>query len=175
MINLAGKKDCDFYIKVELTRCGIPIEDSPRSSAISEVPYSLQGKIKTNNGDLVFTRAWRYWVVKGEVPLDVANKLYADSASDDIRVDGHCGNVPPEDPWIKRIDKEGRQLVLDEDLSQRKAFKEFNLDPSKYHFINNKDNLDLYTHRAFIETYHIDSEMGLRVFADTIKSNNNNL
>lgn len=72
MRNLAGDKDCDKFIRAELTRCGIEIVEGERSTG--EVPSSLTGRL----GTFTFRRAWYYWIVNGPMPLDVAKRLYAD-------------------------------------------------------------------------------------------------
>ena len=119
MENLAGRKDCDEYIRRELERCRIDIVEVELTR--SEVPYTLEGRL----GDFEFRRAWYYWVVRGSVPLEVAQEIYADPVGHtDIRVAGNAGCPPPEE-WA---------------------------------------------HRGFVELYHVDTEVGLRLFADTIKA-----
>lgn len=56
MKNLAGDKNCDRQIRVELTAAGIRVVDIPIRSN-SEVPYSLIGDYR----GWVFERAWYYW------------------------------------------------------------------------------------------------------------------
>lgn len=106
MKNLAGNKESDKFIKIELEKAKIPIIkiDSPEG----ECQYTLIGKL--NNW--IFTRAWYYWVCttneKG-IPLNIAlkmhNKQYPDQMFDheqekgnygnSIRVGGHCGCPSP--------------------------------------------------------------------------------
>lgn len=125
MRNLAGDHECDAWIKYELTRARIPIEqiEVPHGS---EVPYRMIGRL----GPIEFRRAWTYWVSNGPVAIEVARRLYADPVGrTDIRVDGHCGCPPPEAPWV-----------------------------------------DVIGGHEFVTTYHIDSEIGLRFFADVIRA-----
>ena len=95
MKNLAGRKDCDKFIKQELTEAGIEIVLLPEPTS-REVPFSISGRLR----NFTFERAWYYWVVKGDVPLHIAKELYADPVGcKDVRVCGHCGCPPPED-WL---------------------------------------------------------------------------
>lgn len=95
MINLAGCVNCDKFINSELAGAGIAVEHITEAHC-SEVPYTLTGKL----GKYTFRRAWYYWVVRGDVPLAVAQELYANEiGKKDVRVVGHCGRPPPED-WL---------------------------------------------------------------------------
>jgi hypothetical protein len=97
MPNLAGRHECDEYIKAELLMADIPGVLEPHE--YSEVPYSYIGYLNGFN----FRRAWTYWVVSGPVPLDIAKKLYEDpEGKQSVRVAGHCGCPPPEE-WAKTI------------------------------------------------------------------------
>lgn len=40
MINLAGVRECDTYMRSELVQAGVPIIDIPREN--SEVPYTVR-------------------------------------------------------------------------------------------------------------------------------------
>ena len=163
MKNLAGVKDCDVYIREELTKARINVV--PCELTHSEVPYRLIGKL----GEFEFWRAWYYWVVTGPMPLELAKELYEDPVGKvDIRVDGHCGCPPPEDPWLKYIDADGFKLVRE---SERKEFEEaFEgrlpeiLSTQKIRFSDDRAR----DGKAFVECYHIDTMAGLRLFADTI-------
>lgn len=120
MRNLAGCKDADTVIAEELRRCRIeprPLDDDERHG---EVPATIGGRL----GALTFRRAWYYWMVHGDVPLAIAERLYADPIGRaDIRVAGHCGCPPPSE-WAVA---------------------------------------------GYVSTYHIDSEAGLRIFADAVR------
>lgn len=92
MINLAGRKDCDTFIRQELEGAGVPIVTV--HTVHSEVPYALIGRM----GRFEFHRAWYYWMVSGNVPMDAANEMYADPVGvTDVRVVGHCGCPPPKE------------------------------------------------------------------------------
>lgn len=165
MENLAGKKDCDIEIKEELERSRIEIVfNQPREG---EVASSLRGKL----GPFSFQRAWVYWMVSGPLPLDVAEELYADPVGKtDIRVSGHCACPPPEAPWITWKSTDGKTVLPKSQEAEWIRFAE------KYQFI--KDEMAEYIFnddpsgvgaKPYIESYHIDTEVGLRFFADTVK------
>src|SRR3990167_10404866 len=109
MINLAGRADCDEYIRLELSRCGIEIVKHPEP-CLGEVASKLTGKL----GNFTFERAWYYWMVKGLVPLEVAKILYEiPVGKTDIRVAGHCACPPPEHPWLTYRNQRGQEVHLD--------------------------------------------------------------
>jgi hypothetical protein len=170
MINLAGRIDCDKIIEQELKRAKISIVYVGKSK--DEVPFSIEGKI----GDVTFRRAWYYWIATGKIPLNIALSLYKDPVGKtDIRVSGHCGQPPPEDPWIKYEDKFGHQIILDENGLEQKSLFSFRKSfgdtfGDNLVFVKTKSEREEIASNVFIEMYHIDSEIGLRVFADTINA-----
>lgn len=109
MKNLAGNKESDKYIKIELEKAKIPIEKI--NNHTGECQYTLIGKLK----NWTFTRAWYYWIAEtneeNKLPLDIAiemhNKKYPDEMFDhdqemkkygnSIRVGGHAGRPSPLD------------------------------------------------------------------------------
>lgn len=156
MQNLAGDKNCDEQIENELRRCGIEAVSVERSSR-NEVPYSVMGKL----GNFVFTRQWYYWAVEGNVPLSVAQELYADPVGKtDIRVNGDAGRTPPEGRGLTYLNGEGNRLFP---LSEKPNSLEY-VDKD-IRFVENPSAEG----QAFVTSYHIDSEIGLRLFADTLK------
>ena len=165
MENLAGDKNCDLQIEKELTRCGIEVvRDQPQEG---EVPSSLRGKL----GSFDFFRAWYYWAVSGSVPLEVAQELYTDPVGKtDIRVTGHCECPPPEEPWITWRTNDGHTVVKQsvkkqfEELIEARLLQKSTLD--EYIFSDDPASIGA---SAYVESYHIDSEVGLRLFADTLK------
>lgn len=87
--NLAGSREADLYVKAELKMAGI-----------KKIPYKSKGEVPTKYagtlGKFKFWRAWRYWVVEGPVPLDIAIKMYDDpEGQKSVRVAGHCGCPHP--------------------------------------------------------------------------------
>lgn len=106
LYNMAGNDNCDHYIKAELTIAGIRIVEEDHKG---EVPYHYTGLLGINN-EFKFWRAWRYWVVLGSVPLDIAEELYANEVgSKYVRVAGHCGCPPPKE-WAEE-DPNGKFVV----------------------------------------------------------------
>lgn len=175
MINLAGKADCDKNIRSELTRCGIEcVEGDPTRC---EVPYSITGRLDIKGvGVFTFKRAWYYWMVSGLTPYNIALKLYEDNpvGKVDIRVAGHCGCPHPKE-WAKAY-HEGKQIMIASEYANTlelaksspiyKDFLEGENFKKKFFVI---DNDDLTPYKAFVESYHIDSELGLYIFAETLK------
>jgi hypothetical protein len=94
MINLAGREDCDRYIRDELERAKIDVvEEGLTDPKYSEVPYSLTGRL----GSFTFRRLWYYWAVKGPMPLWMAQELIKHpEGARTVRVAGMAGNDSPE-------------------------------------------------------------------------------
>lgn len=171
MKNLAGDPHCDEEIRRELKRARIELVEGERSK--HEVAASVTGKL----GEFVFKRAWYYWVVQGPVPLEVARELYADPVGNtDVRVAGHCGCPPPEHPWVEYYDAQGLLVALDVGGKEREQFRVMiagghltEADRALYHFVDSEAERDSVSVRSVVESYHIDSEVGLRLFADTLR------
>ena len=119
--NMAGVTECDIWLEKELYEAHIPIrsgynnwrlkEGTKQNNGIivvknledyihkyrsnSEVPYHIIGNL--GDGQFIFKRAWYYWIVRGNVPLKIAKKLYEDPiGKEDVRVNGNCGCPPPK-------------------------------------------------------------------------------
>lgn len=114
-----------------------------------------------------------YWVVKGLVPLDVAQILYADPVGKtDIRVDGHCGCPAPEPPWTTLRMPDGTELLTLDDKEQLEATKHLNPDFYEDYmkqFSFSDDPEVRAKAKCYVEMYHIDTEIGLRVFIDHLR------
>lgn len=130
-------------------------------------------RIKNAMGLFEFKHSGRgYWIVTGRVPLMVAQQIYMDPASDQIRVDGHCMAPAPEDPWIKWRMPDCTELGTLEDLE---AIEKLPFHGETFH----KEYLSGFTFsndpevraraKPFVELYHIDSDLGLRVFVDYLR------
>ena len=157
MINLAGKKDCDETIREELRMAGIPIIEL-NSSMNSEVPASVIGYL---NG-FKFKRAWYYWMVDGYMPLEYARQMYDCYKDLNIRVAGHCGNPEPEG-WCKpKGYHEKCKPIVDKLLDEQIDMEE----------CNRLCNEIRKQGEQYIDNYHIDTQEGLRAFAEIIKNNN---
>lgn len=160
MKNLAGNPNCDEDIRRELERCGIEIVASKPHRG--EVPHSIEGRL----GDFTFTRAWYYWVVNGPMPLAKAEELYADPVGKkDIRVAGHCG-CPPPGAMAKRH-FEGKEIVSEKEWAEIQTFSKSMREICERGLCTHPDPESL---PAFVESYHVDSELGLYILARAIKS-----
>jgi hypothetical protein len=162
--NLAGKDTVrnDKQILLELTRCGIAAE--PFDCGSSEVQCTLRGRM----GGTVFTRAWTYWIVSTHMPLNIAQRMYAHPVGvTDIRVAGHCGCPAPVDPWIEWRDLEtDKKYAKTKDAADIVKFKT-NYPEMFEKFMNEHifhDDPASVGAVGTIDSYHIDSELGLYVF-----------
>jgi hypothetical protein len=60
--------------------------------ATGEVPYRTFGTLH----HFILKRAWRYWIVIGDVPMRLARTIYADDVGRQyIRTNGYAGNEDP--------------------------------------------------------------------------------
>lgn len=167
MRNLAGNEDCDLYIRDELEAVGISPMPVARSN--TEVPYSIVGRF----GEMIFTRNWYYWVVKGSVPLAAAREMYEDAVGRrDVRVAGHCG-CPHPDEWARiqgdKLDDEEFLASKYKELGFNK-FKEWIAPLEKKYNVTKQnmlssDNID----GLVVDSYHIDSLEGLQLFVNIIR------
>ena len=162
MRNLAGQKDSDIWCAAELTAARILIDRVER-------PYGEpQTRVIGTLGGIEFRRAWYYWVARGRVPLDVAQRLYEDPVGrKEVRVAGHCGCPPPEE-WADWFDGDD-VVVLDPNGEQERDYdmlirKGALTTEDKPRFAKSTDGL-----QGYITIYHIDSEAGLRLFADAVR------
>ncbi len=158
MLNLAGDFKCDNQIRDELSQAGIQVLELG-SRLKSEVPTSVIG-VLVGNGSISFkfTRAWSYWIVSGDVPLNVAEELYADPIGHQyVRVAGHAGCPPPED-WV---------MPVSPTLSQQMREKGIRSIPFlELVAMCRRGELDA---TLCVQSYHIDRQEGLNLFAATIK------
>lgn len=164
LINLAGIKDCDKFINNELTRCGIPVVKCEKN--IGEVAYTIKGQL----WNFEFIRAWSYWMVSGKVPIDIAWELYNDPiGKTDIRVGGDCGCPAPEPNYVRWYSKKDglpiyRMSDKDRYFTLKTSHPDWFKDPDPY-FLDNPKECGV----GFIESYHIDTELGLYIFSTRIK------
>lgn len=174
MINLAGQLDPDPTILRELARARIPVIQL-QEGGMGEVRYSVIGKY----GPLEFHRGWVYWRVKGPVPLEIAKKLYADPVgSTDIRVNGNCGCPSPESHGViwrnpvtgKQVlpiltssgkDAQASYLQMCQEIDRLKGQEDY------YEWVDDPSKTPGLV--GTIDSYHVDTEVGLRVFIDTLR------
>lgn len=168
MKNLAGRPDCDAEIRYELTRARIEIVEGERST--HEVAASVTGKL----GAFLFQRAWYYWMANGPMPIELARELYADPVGrTDVRAGGHCACPPPDEYGAVYYDADGKMLYDDPDGTELQKSEHFLAkgfitaeQVARYRFVSDRKAAAI---RIEVDSYHIDSEVGLRLFADTIR------
>jgi hypothetical protein len=165
MKNIAGDRDCDRSIAGELERARIDVV--LLETASGEVVSKRRGRL----GPIALSRGWVYWVAAGPVPLAVAQALYTDPICRlDVRVDGQYDGPPPEAPWVSWYTPDGARVYPVDQQAEYQWGREkwphifehrppiaFHDDPMS---INASGHVDL---------YHIDSEIGLRAFARTLR------
>jgi hypothetical protein len=173
MENLAGRDgtECDKAIRRELERARIDAVMTHR--AAGEVAYALRGRLKK----FVFTRAGRYWIVDGLMPIEAARELYADPIGrDDVRCSGRCGCPAPDVFGVVWFDAEGYELVSDpegaeearwKELVERGIIKATAREEKGFRFVPDVRDTRIAV-GGVVTMYHIDSEAGLRLFADTV-------
>lgn len=166
MRNLAGDSRATERVTRELERCGIPVVQTGAAVGV-EVKAAVYGQL----GPFSFKRAWYYYRVNGPVPIAVARQLYEDPAGrTDIRVAGHCGCPPPEEPWTtSRNPETGKKIVAAE---KRAEFDEIGEDLRQKllaRFEEESEWGDPSQGEVFVEDYHIDSELGLYLFVQAVK------
>lgn len=175
MENLAGKADyCDEVIRRELHRCricSVPYQGRPQS----DVPYTVRGQL----GPFEFHRFWRYWSVQGQFPIKMAVELYCDPCGrEQVRAAGDCGCRNPRDvaEWYLP-EPDGRRILYAEeqqlcerlirdDEGFRQRFEE--KFPRGAYWAENPSEVPGAV--GFVTLYHIDSELGLRIFADALRT-----
>lgn len=153
MQNLAGVRDCDKTVKSELEVAGAHPVKVDRMN--SEVPTSYIGVL---NG-FKFMRAWYYWVVTGDMPLNDAIKIYETFGKElEVRTEGMAGNDDPR-KWAKNknYDKEIKPY-----LDQHLPIEEL----TKVSERISKQG------EQVISTYHVDTQEGLNELCKYIVENN---
>ncbi len=156
MENLAGNPTCDMFIERELQNAGIRLVKGKKQRG--EVPATVTGAL----GAFRFMRAWRYWIAEGDMPLEAAKALYADSIGKiDVRVAGHAGCPPPESPWVEWRDNKGRRIFP---MSKKPKYYSEKDDGYQIYF-DDPSKVGM----GFIPLYHIDTDEGLKLFASIIR------
>lgn len=174
MENLAGSPYADERVRRELARGRItPVAHPDRIQG--EVPTRTSGRL----GRFQFRRYWRYWVVEGPLPLEIALELYADPVgATDIRVRGDAGCTPPEE-WVEWLDSNGTVLASRPGMEAELA--QFSPDSQVHRTcVEQMEREEAAGKTRWVEdpaaegtphitSYHIDTEVGLRVFTDTLR------
>lgn len=184
--NLAGKvkPDTDSIITAELTDAGIEAYENPLYEH-PEVKTKVNGYLKADKCLYRFTRNWTYWVVRGRVPTETAERIYAGRDKSvygerpfhhkqEIRAGGDAGCRPPS-LW-SRWYKDGREIA---DLETKQHFEDWvnstNDGPVKagkiglksYIFSDSPETLP--GAEQFVTEYHIDTTRGLSLFVEYVK------
>ncbi|HEY2509492.1 MAG TPA: hypothetical protein VGI39_01430 [Polyangiaceae bacterium] len=170
MRNLAGSPDCDHYIDAELSRAKIDLVHHD-AMADAEVRSSITGRL----GAFSFKRAWRYYIASGPFPLDVAERLYIAERAwrSDVRAGGHCACPEPR-TQATYFDADGKQRVSRAEEADFMAFAARG-DGIGAHIREAIKTLVFVedpaagAHRSIVDTFHIDSELGLWLFADAVE------
>jgi hypothetical protein len=162
MQNLADDGACDQTIVSELERAGI---DTICVDELGDVRSRLRGQL----GPIVFSRAARYWIADGPVPLAVALELYDHPIGRRfVRVGGIGG--APEGAQIAWYTSDGAGVHPTAQAAKYRSARDrwpeafaawgpilFHDDPAE---------IGAY---GYIDRYHIDSEAGLQIFASTLR------
>lgn len=170
-----GTVDASASLKcaLELQAAGVPIVLLPSRETLAGIDSRVGGEL----GGFTFRRAFSrwYWVVRGPMPLDVAEQVYADPRGRyDVRAGGHCGARHPRDETTWRA-PDGRKLAVDPDGKQRAQWAGI---VERHPDMKSADDEwmwcdtvgDVPGARAYVEAYHVDTAEGLRLLADMIKS-----
>lgn len=168
MINLAGHVRADEIARLELARCGVDtVVDDPKVRG--EVPTSAKGIIRTAEGrEITLTRAWSYWVASGEVPIVVARALYEHPVGrTDIRSGGDAGCRPPE-TWAVWRTFDNRCVASTKERAEFEQLRGLLRDGYEAGYVFSDDPVALGA-RHVVESYHIDSELGLYLFVEAVQ------
>lgn len=177
MINLAGNKVADSYIKEELYLANIPaVQIEPENG---EVPYTIIGKI----GNWTFKRGWSYWitwceneelglVLKDALELhNKKNPINNDILGNVIRCGGHAGCPSPDEYGAQpiydyKLDKKLESLGY---KKQYDAFLDKEYIPISVGEISELCNKGKLIIERYVVSYHIDTQIGLTEFAKFLK------
>ena len=173
MINLAGHKEADTHVSKELFIMGADLLEGEPSG---EVKTKYYGSIL--GGNIILRRAWYYWIAEGPVPLDAALAIHEKKWGDEVRVGGHCASPSPLEYGVTHIDSEGVTLRVDSELrhTSLERARSGDFGPGVYEslcatyesirYFGSKEELDKNTAYSYVDLYHIDSQVGLKLFVD---------
>lgn len=151
-------------IHAELTAAGLTPLSIQRSTG--EVPAEWLAEVDTPNGPLRFERGWRYWIVSGKVPLQLAEHLYPNKTG--IRAGGHGSNVPPADE-VKHYTSDGREYITVDQFHEFAPSavlrRLWDSSASKYVVV-----FTVPPGCAFVTSYHIDTQEGLNTFVSEMNA-----
>lgn len=132
---------------------------------LSKIPAIVTGEL----GDFTFERGSYWWTVTGELPLQIAKELYDDPAGRAyIRVAGNADHLPPAPPFVVwKTRHDNRQVLSSEEYMKKR--ENGSLPDSALNGYEVSDDPAAIGAQGFITYFHLDSEVGLRLFADTLK------
>lgn len=144
MFNLAGRRDCDVFIKVELESAGFERLFLPAGCKYDgEVHWSVYAEFR----GWKFIRAWSYWVAAAKEPEDRIPKIEAEALNckwgKEIRFDGFAGGT--------KVDTNAKLYHIDTEAGLREFWHFLN---SKYH-ANNIEDKDENRHERMKEYYKL--------------------
>jgi hypothetical protein len=132
-------------------------------------PLAMLGGIEISHGHSY------YWVAKGDVPLAVARSIYADPVGRDlIRAGGGCDCREPETLTEWRL-PDGRKVLRTKERTECEALKDGSGPVARiaqniladYEFSDEPASIGA---AGFVTLYHIDGDLGLRVFVDIVRA-----
>ena len=155
--NLSRDPNCDIVILAELAAAGVDCVYHAREQ-YQGVRAKVTGELHC--GRFTFTRRRYYWIVKGEIPLELAERIYAESPADfQIRAGGQgVSRVPELASNCFDIKAKAFYTLATHEVDKDSAFHSL--------FVKQLDNPQ---DSATVNEYHIDTAEGLKYFVDTIK------
>ena len=169
MINLAGNKLADDFIREELILANIEVIKVKKNEG--EVPYTFMGKL----GNWGFTRAWTHWIARAPdgkgLPLEIASIMHEQDYpiqglnqpkkyGEIIRVTGNCTSPHPRQ-WALPCEKE----MDNWSKTTEKYWGEIS-----YRNLAKLCNEGAIPGQRFVNLYHIDNQLGLNYFEKIISS-----
>jgi hypothetical protein len=159
---------CDEAVRLELQAAGIdPVCGEP---AVGEVVSSVTGQL----GGFTFRRCLCHWVADGLVPLEVALAMHADPVGrKGLRVGGHGARPAPGQFATVWLDGEGNlNLPLGDKEETAEALAVHY--PAAHRRVERGARVEFVSDparrgRGFVDGYHIDTDDGLLLFAETMR------
>lgn len=141
IIELMGGKKCELPYNQGAVRIGIP-------------------QIYFYNGFCIYFSGTYYFIIKGNFPAKIAEKISEKAIELKIRIDGGCAD------WtvLSRLTHD-RLKDIPFDINNVDDFKRKRNEIEEDVLNNDYDN-------CYVETYHIDTVDGLKYVLDIIKENN---
>jgi len=165
--------DASLECALELQAAGVPIVLLSPESILEGVDSRAGGEL----GSFTFRRSFSryYWVVRGPMPLDAAQRIYVNpDGRYYVRAGGHGSARHPRDETTWRA-PDGRQIAIDPGGKQRAELATLITQhpglaekAADYLWCDALEEVE--GARGFVELYHVDTAGGLRLLADTIKS-----